>query len=179
MIDFKKLTKPYLIAEIGINHNGNLEIAKRLIDSAFACQWDCVKFQKREPDICIPEYQKKIMRNTPWGRMTYLKYRKRIEFNKMHYDYIGRYCQEKPMPWTASVWDLPSLEFIASYDVPFIKIPSAKMTDKKLISAAAKLHKPLVISTGMSTITEIDTAVNIVKKYGNPFVLMYTNSAYP
>lgn len=179
MIDFKKLTRPYLIAEIGINHNGNLEIAKRLIDAAFGCQWDCVKFQKREPDICIPEHQRKKMRDTPWGRMTYLEYRKRIEFDKRHYDYIDRYCREKPIAWAASVWDLPSLEFVASYDVPFLKIPSAKLTDKKLITEAAKLHRPLLISTGMSTIKEIDTAVDIAKKYSDSFVLMYTNSAYP
>lgn len=179
MINFENLEKPYLIAEIGINHNGNLEIAKKLIDAAFACQWNCVKFQKREPDVCVPEHQKKVMRDTPWGRMTYLEYRKRIEFNKEDYDYIDCYCREKPIAWTTSVWDLPSLQFITNYDVPFIKIPSAKLTDKKLLIEAAKLHKPLVISTGMSTLKEIDTAVNIVRKYGNSFVLMHTNSAYP
>lgn len=179
MVDFENLTKPYLIAEIGINHNGDLQIAKRLIDATFACQWDCVKFQKREPDICVPEYQKGVMRDTPWGRMPYLAYRKRIEFNKEQYDYIEQYCREKPMAWTASVWDLPSLRFIANYDVPFLKIPSARLTDKKLITEAAKLQKPLVISTGMSTFKEIDVAVNIVRKYGKSFVLMHTNSVYP
>lgn len=179
MINFENLKKPYLIAEIGINHNGDMAIAKKLIDAAFACQWNCVKFQKREPDVCVPEHQKKVMRDTPWGRMTYLEYRKRIEFNKEDYDYIDRYCNEKPITWTASVWDLPSLQFIADYDVPFIKIPSAKLSDKKLLTEAARLHKPLVISTGMSTLNEIDAAVKIVRKYGNSFVLMHTNSAYP
>lgn len=179
MVDFEKMANPYLIAEIGINHNGDLQIAKKLIDAAFACQWDCVKFQKRDPDICVPERQKKIMRDTPWGRMAYLEYRKRLEFSREQYDYIDRYCREKPIAWTASVWDLPSLQFIAGYDVPYFKIPSAKLTDKKLLTEAAKLHKPLLISTGMSTLKEIDAAVKIVEKYGNPFVLMYTNSVYP
>ncbi len=179
MIDFENLTKPYLIAEIGINHNGDLQIAKKLIDATFACQWDCVKFQKREPDVCVPEHQKRVMRDTPWGRMTYLAYRKRIEFNKEQYSYIDQYCREKPIAWTASVWDIPSLKFIANYDVPFLKIPSAKLTDKKLLTEAAKLHKPLVISTGMSTFKEIDAAVNIVRKHGKSFVLMHTNSVYP
>lgn len=179
MVNFAKLEKPYLIAEIGINHNGDLGIAKRLIDAASACQWDCVKFQKREPDICVPEHQKNIMRDTPWGRMTYLEYRKRVEFNKQQYDYIDHYCHEKPVAWTSSVWDLPSLRFIAGYDVPFLKIPSAKLTDKKLLTEAAKLGKPLLISTGMSSLRDIDAAVNIVKKYTDSFVLMHTNSAYP
>lgn len=179
MIDFDNLTKPYLIAEIGINHNGDLQNAKKLIDATFACQWDCVKFQKREPDICVPEHQKGVMRDTPWGRMTYLAYRKRIEFNKAQYGYIDQYCQEKPIAWTASVWDIPSLNFIANYGVPFLKIPSAKLTDKKLITEAARLHKPLIISTGMSTFREIDAAVNIARKHGSSFVLMHTNSVYP
>lgn len=179
MMDFNKLTKPYLIAEIGINHNGDPGIAKRLIDAAFACQWDCVKFQKRKPDLCVPNRQKKVIRDTPWGRLTYLEYRKKMEFNKSNYDYIDRYCREKPISWTASVWDIPSLRFIADYNVPFFKIPSAKITDKILLTEAAKLHKPLVISTGMSTLEEIDAAVDIVRKYGNPFVLMHTNSVYP
>lgn len=179
MIDFAKLEKPYLVAEIGINHNGDLKIAKKLIDAAFACQWDCVKFQKREPDICVPEHQKNIMRDTPWGRISYLEYRKKIEFNKEAYDYIDNYCRQKPISWAASVWDLPSLQFISKYDVPFLKIPSAKLTDKTLLMETAKLHKPLLISVGMSTLKEIDSAVNILKKYSNSFVLMHTNSAYP
>ena len=179
MVDFENLEKPYLIAECGINHNGDLQIAKRLIDASFACQWDCVKFQKREPSICVPESQKRIMRDTPWGRIPYLEYRKKIELSRDCYDYIDRYCKEKPIDWTASVWDIPSLMFMVNYSVPFIKIPSAKLTDKELLKAAAKSNKPLIVSTGMSTIKEIDTAVDIVRKYGNSFVLMHTNSVYP
>src|SRR3989344_44206 len=123
MIDFTKLTQPYFIAEVGINHNGDLQIAKRLIDATFASQWDCVKFQKRVPEVSVPEAQWNVPRETPWGQMSYLEYKKRIEFGKNEYDYINTYCKEKPIVWTSSVWDIPSLEFLMQYDVPFIKIP--------------------------------------------------------
>jgi len=178
-IDFNNLKKPYLIAEIGINHNGDLQLAKKLIDATHACQWDCVKFQKRAPDICVPENQKNVLRDTPWGKMTYLEYKKRIEFGKNEYDYIDNYCKEKPIDWTASVWDIPSLEFIARYDVPFIKIPSAKLADEKLLMMICQTGKPLVVSTGMSTLEEIDRAVEIIEKYHANYVLMHCNSAYP
>ena len=129
-INFNQLDNPYLIAEIGINHNGDMQIAKKLIDATFATGWDCVKFQKRTPDHCVPEQQKSIERETPWGKMTYLDYKKRLEFEKPEYDKINRYCKEKPLNWTVSVWDLNSLEFILKYNSPpFIKIPSALITD--------------------------------------------------
>jgi N-acetylneuraminate synthase len=179
MINFKNIKTPYFIAEVGINHNGDVQIAKRLIDSAFAAKWDCVKFQKREPDISVPEAQKKVIRETPWGKMTYLDYKKRMEFGKKEYDYIDQYCKEKPIDWTASVWDLPSLEFILNYKVPFIKIPSAKLTDRNLLKEAAKSGAPLVVSTGMSTLSEIDRAVEILNKYKTRYVLLHCNSAYP
>lgn len=179
MIDLKNLKNPYLIAEIGINHNGDLQIAKKLIDAASAAQWDCVKFQKRDPDIAVPESQKNLPKETPWGKMTYLEYKKRMEFGKKEYDYIDKYCKEKPIDWTVSVWDMPSLEFILNYDVPFIKIPSAKLTDLELITAASKSGKPLIVSTGMSDFKEIDPAVEILKKYASQYVLMHCNSAYP
>jgi N-acetylneuraminate synthase len=170
----------YLIAEIGINHNGDLQIAKKLLDATWATGWDCAKFQKRTPDICIPENQKKVLRKTPWGEMTYLEYKKRIEFQKREYDYIDRYCKEKPLDWTASVWDIPSLEFLLNYDIPFIKIPSAKMTDYELIEASAKSGKPLFVSTGMSTLTEVDAVAELLEKYANGnYILFHTNSTYP
>lgn len=178
-MDFSKLEKPYLIAEVGINHNGNMQIAKRLIDAAFSCQWDCVKFQKRVPEIATPEAQKNIMRDTPWGRLTYLDYKKKLEFGKAEFDYINTYCKEKPIDWTASVWDLPSLEFILQYDIPFIKIPSAKITEKELITAASKSKKPIIVSTGMSTLEEIDEAVKILQSNNANFLLLHCNSAYP
>ena len=179
MVNFKNIEKPYLIAEIGINHNGDIQIAKKLIDSAFAAQWDCVKFQKREPDLAVPEAQKSVIRDTPWGKMTYLDYKKRIEFGKAEYDYIDKYCKEKPIDWTASVWDVPSLKFILNYNVPFIKIPSAKLTDVELLTEAAKSGVPLVVSTGMSTMEEVDKAVEILENHKSQYILLYCNSAYP
>lgn len=170
---------PYLIAEIGINHNGDLQVAKKLIDATFACQWDCVKFQKRNPDICVPEEQKSIQRDTPWGKITYLEYKHKIEFKQKEYNYIDKYCREKPLDWSASVWDLDSLEFIANYNVPFIKISSAMLTNLPLLSEASKTKKQLIISTGMSTIKEIDSGVNEIIKNGKKPIIMHTNSSYP
>ena len=166
----------FLIAEIGINHNGDIQIAKRLMDAAFACGWNCVKFQKRTPDICVPHHQKNVIRDTPWGEMTYLEYKKRLEFNEEQYDYIDVYCKEKPLLWTASVWDIPSLNFILKYDIPLIKIPSAKLTDSELLYEVAKSGKKIILSTGMSTIEEIDAAVEILR---SECILMHTNSTYP
>jgi len=179
MLDFRNITEPYLIAEVGINHNADLQIAKKLIDASFACSWDCVKFQKRNPDTCIPEEQKALMRDTPWGTMQYIEYKKRMEFGKSDYDFINDYCNQKPINWTASVWDIDSLNFICSYNVPFIKIPSAKITDHKLLNEAGQAHKAVILSTGMSTIEEIDSAVNIVCKRTSNYLLMHTNSSYP
>lgn len=171
---------PYIIAEIGINHNGDLQIAKRLIDAANACLWNCVKFQKREPDIAVPEEQKHVLRDTPWGKITYLEYKKKIEFGKKEYDYIDQYCREKPIAWTASPWDIPSMEFLLNYDLPFIKIASAGNTNKAMMRLACESGKPLLVSTGMSTIEEIDEMVNFLEKYSNGnFILLHTNSAYP
>lgn len=178
-LDFEKLTEPYFIGEIGINHNGDIQIAKKLMDAVFACNWNCVKFQKRNPDICIPENQKSIIRDTPWGKLTYLDYKNKLEFGKTEFDYIDKYCREKPIDWSASVWDIDSLNFLSNYTVPFIKIPSAMLTNLELITEAAKTDIPLIVSTGMSTYREIDTAMNIILKYGDKPVLMHTNSSYP
>ena len=171
---------PYFIAEIGINHNGDLQVAKRLIDASFAIGWDCVKFQKRTPDIAVPESQKSVMRSTPWGEMTYLEYKKRIEFGKEEYDYIDKYCREKPLSWTASPWDIPSLEFLLNYDIPFIKLASATNGSNELIKKACESGKPIIMSTGMSTQEELDKAVDLLERYsdGN-FALLHTNSVYP
>lgn len=179
MVDFNNLQKPYLIAEIGINHNGDIQIAKKLLDAAFACSWDCVKFQKRNPDICVPENQKKVERKTPWGVMTYLEYKYRMEFGKKEYDYIDKYCKDKPMDWTLSVWDLDSLHFVLQYDLPFIKIPSALLTNDELLRETAKSKRPVVLSTGMSTLEEIDGAVEILAKHASQYVLLHCNSSYP
>ncbi len=171
---------PYFIAEIGINHNGDLDIAKRLIDASYAIGWDCVKFQKRTPDIAVPEHQKSVMKSTPWGEMTYLDYKKYIEFGKHEYDYIDMYCKEKPIYWTASPWDMPSLEFLLGYDVPFIKLASATNGNEELIKAACKSGKPIIMSTGMCEQDELDKSVSLLEDYsdGN-YALLHTNSVYP
>ncbi len=178
-VDFKNLKQPYLIGEIGINHNGDVQIAKRLMDAVYACQWDCAKFQKRTPDLAVPEHQKSEPRDTPWGRMSYLEYKHRVEFGPEEYTTLDRYAREKPIDWTASVWDLPSLEFLMRFDTPFIKIASAKLTDLELVKACAQSKRPLVMSTGMSTLEEVDQAYNLVLKHGVEPVLMHTNSSYP
>lgn len=173
-------SRPYFIAEIGINHNGDIQIAKRLIDASFAIGWNCVKFQKREPDIAVPEEQKNVMRETPWGQMTYLDYKKKIEFGKEEYDFIDAYCREKPISWTASPWDMPSLEFLLHYDIPFIKMASATNGNEELIKAACKSGKTIIMSTGMCTQDELDKSVSILEEYsGGNYILMHTNSTYP
>jgi len=179
MLDFSKLSKPYLIAEIGINHNGDMQIAKKLIDATFACSWDCAKFQKRNPEISTPEHQKNVERDTPWGKMTYLEYKYKVEFEKREYDYIDKYCKEKPLDWTASVWDLDSLNFLMQYDLPFLKVPSAHNDNKELLLESCKTGLPIVLSTGMSTIEEVDIAVNLLMKHAKNFAIMHTNSSYP
>jgi len=178
-VNFEHLKEPYFIGEIGINHNGDMLTAKKLMDAVFACNWNCAKFQKRNPDVCVPEKQKPVLRDTPWGKMSYINYKYKIEFGKSEYDYIDNYCREKPLDWTASVWDLDSLKFLLNYDVPFIKIPSALLTNLELLKEAAQTDIPLLVSTGMSTFEEIDTAVNLITKYGTKPILMHTNSSYP
>ena len=178
-LDINNLQEPYFIGEIGINHNGDINIAKKLIDAVNACGWHCAKFQKRTPDICVPEHQKLVPRDTPWGTMSYIDYKHKIEFEKTEYDLIDEYCNQKPIDWTASVWDLESLKFLNDYDVPFIKIPSAMMTNDELLIEAAKCDKTILMSTGMSNLSEVDHAVNLVLKHNNDLVLMHTNSSYP
>ena len=184
------MKKTYIIAEIGINHNGDLDIAKKLIDVASLSGCDSVKFQKRNPDVCVPDHQKGIMRDTPWGRMTYLSYKKKVEFGKEEYDEIDRYCKERGIEWSASPWDMDSLDFLMEYDIPYIKIPSAMLTNKELVIAARNTGKKVILSTGMSTLEEIDQAntwlVNggTVLNYGDNkanknYAMLHCNSQYP
>lgn len=176
----------YIIAEIGINHNGDINTAKRLIDIASVAGCDAVKFQKRNPDIAVPDDQKNIKRNTPWGEMTYLAYKNRMEFDERTYDALANHASLRNIDWSASVWDLDSLEFMMQYAIPFIKIPSAKLTDHELVGAVAeyvnKIKVKLVMSTGMSTLQEIDDAVKVVISKMDAqknLVLMHCNSSYP
>ena len=167
----------YIIAEIGINHNGDLNKTKQLIDIAKVAGCDSVKFQKRNPDVCVPEHQKSIERDTPWGRMTYLDYKHRIEFGKAEYDEIDRYCKQNGIEWSASPWDLDSLDFLMQYDIPYIKIPSALLTNNELLGASAKTGKKIILSTGMSSMEEVEKAVDIIKDCD--YSLLHCNSTYP
>tara|TARA_Y100000814_G_C12318596_1_gene397486 strand:- start:247 stop:1089 length:843 start_codon:yes stop_codon:yes gene_type:complete len=171
----------YVIAEIGINHNGDLDIAKKLIDIAKVAGCDVVKFQKRNPDVCVPEHQKSVMRDTPWGKMTYLDYKYKVEFGQNEYDEIDIYCKKRDIQWSASPWDLDSLDFLNHYDIPFIKIPSALITDLELLKATAETNKKVIISTGMSTLEDVEKAVMTIKsvKSNVDFALLHCNSSYP
>ena len=173
------MKKTYIIAEIGINHNGDLDIAKRLIDISAAAGCDAVKFQKRNPDVCVPEHQKSVMRDTPWGQMTYLDYKHKVEFGQEEYSEIDKYCKEKGIAWSASPWDLDSLEFLNQYDIPFIKIASASITDKELLKKTCETGKKVIISTGMSSKEEIDEAVDILKAHAKDYAVLHCNSSYP
>ena len=142
--------KTYIIAEIGINHNGSLETAKKLIDIASLSGCDAVKFQKRNPDVCVPEHQKTVMRETPWGTMTYLDYKYKVEFGQEEYDEIDAYCVERNIEWSASPWDLDSLKFLEQYDLPWLKIPSAMLTEDNLLRECARTGKKIIFSVGLS-----------------------------
>lgn len=179
------MKKTYIIGEIGINHNGSLEKAKRLIDIAAAAGCDAVKFQKRNPDICVPEAQKSKPRSTPWGEITYLEYKWKLEFGQEEYDEIDRYCKQQGIAWSASPWDMESLKFLEQYDIPFIKIASATLTDDDILEASIATGKRVIISTGMSTEEEIDHAIKVLqaaaKKYNNTNTIgvLHCNSTYP
>lgn len=175
---FKDLDNTYLIAEIGLNHNGNVDIVKKLVDYAVAFGWDCVKLQKRNPDKSTPEEQKNVIRETPWGKMTYLEYKYKMEFNKDQYDEIVDHCGNR-IDFTASIWDTDSVDFMSEYEVPFLKIPSAHLTNDELLHYTCEKKIPVLLSCGMSSIKEIDHAVRIVKSYTDNFALLHSNSTYP
>ena len=167
----------FIIAEIGINHNGDIEIAKKLIDVAKEAGCDAVKFQKRTPELCVPKDQRNKPKETPWGDMTYLEYKKRMEFGAKEFQEIQNYCDDKEMIWFASPWDIPSVEFLEGFGVPCYKIASASLADEKLLERIKDTGKPVLLSTGMSTMEEIDKAVNILGK--DNLVLLHCNSSYP
>ena len=171
--------KTFIISEIGINHNGDINIVKKLIDSAYESGCDAVKFQKRNPDVCIPISQKEVMRETPWGEMSYVDYKHRMEFEKEEYDEIDIYCREIGIEWFASAWDLDSQEFLKQYNCKYNKIASPMLTHRNLLEVVAQEGKHTFISTGMSTMEQIEKAVKIFKDYGCSFELMHCNSSYP
>ena len=167
----------YIIAEIGINHNGDIEIAKQLMDVAVETGCDAVKFQKRTPEICVPEEQKSIPRETPWGTMTYFDYKRRIEFEQKEFEQIDAYAKKIGIDWFASPWDVPSVDFLEGFKVPCQKIASACLTDSELLSSINKTKTTTILSTGMSSMQEIDKAVSLLNDV--PLAIAQATSTYP
>lgn len=167
----------FIIAEIGINHNGSLELAKKMIAGAASAGADAVKFQKRTPEICVPKEQWNIERDTPWGRMTYIDYRYKVEFEEAKYAEIDRYCKDNNILWTASCWDEPSVEFIEKFNPAFHKAPSASLTDLDLLKKMKSTGKPLIISTGMSSMDQIEKAVHSLGE--DNLLIAHATSTYP
>ena len=167
----------FVVAEIGINHNGSLELCEKLIEGAFRAGCDAVKFQKRTPELCVPLEQWNVMRDTPWGRMTYIDYKRKIEFGLPEFEQVDRVCRRLSIPWFASCWDIPSIELIERFDPPCYKAASASLTDHELLRAMKATGKPLMISTGMSSIEEIDAAVSAVGHKN--LLIAHSTSTYP
>ena len=167
----------YTVAEIGINHNGDVDIAKRLIEIAANVGADAVKFQKRTPEIATPPDMRDTRRETPWGEMSYLDYRYRVEFGLDEYQEIDRYCAELGIAWFASPWDVPSVEFLEKFDVVCHKVASASVTDRELLTALRDTGRAVILSTGMSTMDEIDAAVEVLG--AERLVLLHATSTYP
>jgi N-acetylneuraminate synthase len=167
----------FVIAEIGINHNGSLETAKQLIEGAARAGCDAVKFQKRTPELCVPLDQWNVMRDTPWGRMSYIDYKRKIELGADEFREIDALCKKLGVMWFASCWDVPSIEFIERFAPPCYKAASASLTDHELLRAMKATGRPLIISTGMSSADEIDAAVSAV---GHKHLLIaHSTSTYP
>ena len=167
----------YIVAEIGINHNGDIDIAKSLIDAAVRAGCNAVKFQKRTPELCVPIEQRDQMRQTPWGYITYMDYRHRIEFGADEYREIDYHCRAKGIDWFASCWDEPSVDFIEEFEPPCYKIPSAALTDSALLKYQRSKNRPIVLSTGMSTMDQIREAVGLLGQ--QDLIVLHCNGTYP
>ncbi|MEV5121655.1 N-acetylneuraminate synthase family protein [Streptomyces decoyicus] len=167
----------YVTGEIGINHNGDLENAFALIDAAADAGCDAVKFQKRTPEICTPRDQWDIERDTPWGRMTYIDYRHRVEFDEDGYRAIDEYCKKRGIAWFASPWDVESVAFLEKFDVPCYKVASASLTDDDLLRAMRATGRTVILSTGMSTPKQIRHAVEVLGSEN--ILLCHATSTYP
>jgi N-acetylneuraminate synthase len=167
----------YVIAEIGINHNGSLEIAQRLIDLAKASGCDAVKFQKRTPEKCVPAEMRDKMRDTPWGYISYLDYRYKIEFGHDEFRQIDQYCRAQKIAWFASCWDVDSVAFLEEFNTPCLKIPSAALTDRELLEAVRATGRPTMLSTGMSSMEQIEAAIAILGT--ERLLLAHATSTYP
>ena len=167
----------FIIGEIGINHNGDINIAKKLIDVAAWAGCDAVKFQKRTPEVVVPPGEREKMRETPWGYITYLEYRYKVEFGEEEYAEIDRYCKEKGIVWFASPWDEQSVDFLEQFNPATHKVASACLTDMGLLKRLRATGKPLIVSTGMSTTDQIERAIDFIGT--DNLVLMHTTSTYP
>ncbi len=167
----------FITAEIGINHNANLSITKQLIDVASLAGCDAVKFQKRTPEKAVPAEYQNVMRETPWGIMSYLDYRRRMEFDRKEYAVIDRYCKEKGILWYASCWDEESVDFMEEFEPPCYKAASASLTDTALLLKMKNTGRPLIISTGMSTFEEIDQAAQLLGT--DNLLIAHSTSSYP
>ena len=172
------MSHTYVIAEIGINHNGDLEIARKLIDWAVLCGCDAVKFQKRTIDKVYTKEYLDGYRESPWGT-TQRAQKEGLEFGKSEYDMIDAYCKEKGIDWFASAWDIDSQLFLQQYNLPYNKVASAMLTRMDLLDVIAREGKKTFIATGMSTYEEIDAAVEVFKRNACPYELMHCNSTYP
>jgi N-acetylneuraminate synthase len=167
----------FVIAEIGINHNGSLELARKLIDGACLAGADAVKFQKRTPEACVPREQWGIERDTPWGRMSYIDYRRRMELGAREFAEVARHCDDRGMLWFASCWDEESVDFMERFDPPCYKAASASLTDHALLRKMRSTGRPLILSTGMSTAAEIADAVDVAGRA--ELLLAHATSTYP
>lgn len=167
----------YIIAEIGINHNGSVELAKKLIDGAVFAGCDAVKFQKRTPELCVPRDQWDIERETPWGRITYLEYRHKVEFGYEEYKEIDDYCRQKGIDWFASPWDEVALDFLEQFNPVLYKIASASLTDDDLLRKMKDSGRPVMLSTGMSSLEEVEQAVKLLG--GENLMIAQSTSTYP
>ncbi|MBN2575422.1 MAG: N-acetylneuraminate synthase family protein [Deltaproteobacteria bacterium] len=167
----------FVIAEIGINHNGDVGIAKSLIDLAKVAGCNAVKFQKRTPELCVPLAQRDKMRDTPWGYIPYMEYRQRIEFGESEYREIRAYCRERNILWFASCWDTEAADFMERFDVPCYKIASASLTEDGLLRHIRAKGRPILLSTGMSTLEQIDHAIEVLGK--EDLILLHCVSTYP
>lgn len=167
----------YIIAEIGINHNGSLHIARQLIDIAVDTGCNAVKFQKRTPELCVPTSQRELPRETPWGVMTYMEYRKRVEFGLAEYSYIDEYCKKVGITWFASCWDKKSVDFMEQFNPPCYKIASACLTNDELLKYTDSKGKPIILSTGMSTKEQIEHAIRVL--HPDWLMIAHCTSTYP
>lgn len=170
--------KTFIIAEIGINHNGDMGLAKKLIDAASVAGCDAVKFQKRTIEKVYTKEYLDSSRKSPWGE-TQRAQKEGLEFQKSDYDEIDRYCKEKGLEWYASAWDIDSQKFLRQYDCKYNKVASAMLTNMELLEEIASEGKYTFIATGMSTLEEIDAAVAVFEQQNCPYELMHCNSTYP